>query len=644
MVNKKQDSCQSCNLGGGNINSKFKIFDWKKILTIISGVSLLLALFFAWIFDISKVAEIFYFLTIFSGGFFVFLGAFRGLIKQKFLNIDFLVIVAAIGAIYINQLAEAAAVIFFFSLAEAFERFGIERSQKALQSLIENSPKSAILKNGSKVLVEKVKIGDIVIVRPGDLIPLDGVVVEGTSSVDEAAITGESIPKDKQKDSTVFAGTLNRQGYLEIKVLKESENSTFSKIVKLIKEAQRSRAPAQEFIDRFAKYYTPSVVVGAILIAILPPLFFGAVFLDWLYRALVLLVIACPCALVISTPVSIASAVGGASRRGILIKGGRYLEALSKIKVIAFDKTRTLTFGESYISDIVTFGKFTEEQVLADAAGIEKFSSHPLAKSILDFAQERKVTPHIMEKYEEVLGKGGKASCLICEDVEHCVGNLKLIENKNISTKEFIEKTEEFEKEGKTVVLVSGDNKIMGALAISDKIRDEAPKLIKKLKALGVKSVMLTGDNKHAASFVAKKLGIDRVYSSLLPDDKLKKIQELKNEFGEIAMVGDGVNDAPSLATSTVGIAMAKNGSDVAIETADIALMNDNLLNISSTLELGKKTITTIKYNIIASLGVKAIFLVLAVFGLTSLEFAIGADSGVAILVILNSLRLFKIN
>ena len=642
MTNKKQDDCQNCSLENNKSGIYSKSFDWKKFLTIISGVSLVLALFFSWMFEISEAAEIFYFLSIFSGAYFVFLGAVRGLIKQRFLNIDFLVIVAAIGAVYINQLAEAAAVIFFFSLAEAFERFGIQRSQKALEALLKKSPQTAILKNGEKIPVDAVKIGEVVLVRPGDLIPLDGVVLDGVSSVDEAAITGESIPKDKQKGSFVFAGTLNRQGYLEIKVKKESKDSTFSKIVKLVKKAQESRAPAQEFIDKFAKYYTPSVVVVAILIAVIPPVFFGAVFVDWLYRALVLLVIACPCALVISTPVSIASAVGGASRHGILVKGGKYLEALSKVKVVAFDKTRTLTLGEPYISDIVTFGNFTEEQVLADAAGIEKFSSHPLAKSILDFAQERGVTPHLMEKYEDVLGKGGKASCLVCEDIEHCVGNLKLIEDKNISTKEVMEKIEKFEKEGKTVVLVSGDNEVMGALAISDKIRDEAPKLIKELRSLGIKSVMLTGDNPHAADFVAGKLGIDRVYASLLPDDKLNKIQELKKEFKEVAMVGDGVNDAPSLASSSVGIAMGMDGSDVAVETADIALMNNNLLNVSSALRLGKRTITTIKYNIAASLGVKAVFLVLAVFGLTRLEFAIGADSGVAILVILNSLRLFK--
>ena len=641
MIQNKQNSCQSCDSDKEDGISSSAGFDWKKIFTAISGVSLLLALFFSWVLKLNEAADLFYFLSIFSGAYFVLIGAIRGLTKQRFLNIDFLVIVAAIGAVYINQLAEAAAVIFFFSLAEAFERFGVERSRKALETLIKKSPQTAILKDGRELSVEKVSIGDIILIRPGDLIPLDGVVVEGSSAVDEAAITGESIPKDKREGGDVFAGTLNIQGYLEVRVSKESKDSTFSKIVELIEKAQKSRAPAQEFIDTFAKYYTPAVVGVAVLIAVIPTLFFGGVFADWLYRALVLLVIACPCALVISTPVSIASAVGGASRRGVLVKGGKYLEALSKIKVVAFDKTKTLTLGEPYISDLVTFNGFSEEDVLADAAGIEKFSSHPLAKSILDFAQKRGVTPHIMEKYENIAGKGGRATCLVCDDLEHCIGNLKLIEAHGAPDKEIVEKIEKLEREGKTVVLVSEGDKIMGALAIADKIRDEAHKTIKELDTLGIQSAMLTGDNRHAADYIAQKLGIKKVYASLLPDEKVDKVNELKKEYGAVAMVGDGVNDTPSLATSSVGIAMGAGGSDVAVETADMALMNNNLMNIPSALKLGRKTMTTIKYNIIASLGAKAIFLVLALFGFTNIAIAIGADSGVAILVILNSLRLF---
>ncbi len=638
----QQDSCQSCSHGADKNNSAG--MDWKKILTGISGFALLLALFFSWIFSAEKAANAFYFISIFTGSYYVILGAARGLLKQRFLNIDFLVVIAAIGAIYINQLAEAAAVVFFFSLAEVFEEYGVERSRKAMEALIKKSPRVAILKNGKELPVEQIKINDIIIARPGDMISLDGVVVKGSSSVDEATITGEPIPKDKREGSAVFAGTINQNGYLEIKTTKESKNSTFSKIIDLVEKAQKSRAPAQEFIDKFAKYYTPAVVVTATLVAIIPPLFFGEIFLDWLYRALVLLVISCPCALVISTPVSVASAIGGASRRGVLIKGGKHLEALGKINSVAFDKTGTLTFGEPYISDIITFNGFTEKDVLADAAGIEKFSSHPLAKSILDFARKKGITPHIMAEYENIAGKGGKANCLVCDDAKHCVGNLKLIKSSGVSVEEVITKTEKLEKEGKTIVLVSKGDKMMGAIAITDKTRNEAAETIKKLNALGAPPAMLTGDNKYTAGFVAKKLGIKEVYASLLPDEKVKKIEELKNKFGSVAMIGDGVNDAPSLAASTVGIAMGAGGSDVAIETADVALMNNNLLNIPYAVSLSKKTLTTIKQNIAAALGIKAIFLVLAVFGFAHLEYAIGADSGMAILVILNSLRLFHFN
>lgn len=589
-------------------------------------------------------AKILYFVSIISGGYFVFLGAFNGLFKKRFLNIDFLVTIAAIGAIYINRLAEAAAVVLFFSSAEMFEDFGVERSRKAVESLIKKSPQTAILTGGGKVPVEEVKIKDVVIVRPGDLIPLDGKVIRGFSSVDEAAITGESVPKDKQIGSLVFAGTLNLNGYLEMEVAKESKNSTFAKIIDLVGKAQKSRGPTQEFIDRFAKYYTPTVVGGALFIAVIPPLFFGGIFQEWLYRALVLLVLACPCALVISTPVSIASAIGGASRRGVLIKGGKYLELLSKLKAVAFDKTRTLTYGEPIISDVIAFNGFSEEEVLADAAGIEKFSSHPLSKSILNFVRERGVTPHIMERYENIAGKGGKAACLVCDNLEHCVGNLKLIGANSAATEEILAKTEALEKEGKTIVLISEANKVMGALAISDEIRPESKRAIEELDNLGIQTAVLTGDNPHAANFVARELGIKKVYASLLPDEKVNKIEELKKQYRYVSMVGDGVNDAPSLITSNVGIAMGAGGSDAAIEAADIALMNSNLLNIPYAITLGRKTLKTIKQNIAASLAVKAVFLALALFGFTHLEFAIGADSGVAILVILNSLRLFHFN
>lgn len=619
-----------------------KSINLKKLLTIISGAALLSAFAFGQFSVSEMVVTILYYTSIMAGGYFVLLAAVRGVWKQRFLNINFLVVIASIGALYINQLAEAAAVIFFFSLAEMFEDFGIERSRRALETLLKKSPKTARLKSGDEIPIDQVNIGDIVIVRAGDLIPTDGIVVSGISAVDEATITGESMPKDKREGDSIFAGTLNQNGYLEIKVSRTSKDSTFAKIIELVEKAQGSRAPAQYFIDRFARYYTPSVVGIALLIAVIPPLFFGLPFEDWLYRALVLLVIACPCALVISTPVAIASAIGGGSRKGILIKGGKFLDLLGRIKAVAFDKTRTLTIGEPSISEVISFNGFSEKEVLADAAGIETFSSHPLAKSITDFAKSKGVDPHPMKGYENVTGKGGKATCMVCNDLEHCVGNLKFIGVGSVTSREVINQVSIFEKQGKTVVLVSEADKVMGALTISDKIRAESQEVVHELNKKGIATVILTGDNQHTADYVGETLGVREVYGSLLPDEKVQKIEELKKKFGAVAMVGDGVNDAPSLATSTVGFAMGAGGSDVAIETADVALMNNNLLNVSAAIDLGQRTTRTIKQNIAAALGVKAFFLLLALFGFTHLEYAIGADSGMAILVILNSLRLFK--
>lgn len=616
--------------------------EWKGVLTALSGISTATAFLLDFLPVSQTLITALYTASIFLGGIFVVRGALRGLLKQRFLNIDFLVVIASLGAIYINQLAEAAAVIFFFSLSETFEEYGVARSRKALEALLHKAPQTTTLLDGTVMTVDKVVIGTKIAVRPGDLIPLDGKVVKGNSAVNEATITGEPLPRNKREGDMVFAGTLNENGYLEIEVTKESKDSTFSKIVRLIEEAQKAKAPSQEFIDRFAKFYTPGVVILAALVAVLPPLVLGEPFTIWFTRALVLLVIACPCALVISTPVAITAAIGGASRKGVLIKGGKHLEEMKRIQAMAFDKTGTLTVGEPYISDVIAFNSFSEKEVLEDAAGVEQFSSHPLSKSILEYAKEKGITVHPMKDYQNVAGKGGKATCIVCNDMEHCVGNLKLMDTHGVSTKEIAEKTEKLEREGKTIVLVSEGNQLMGVIAISDKIKEEAKEAIAMLSALGVQSVMLTGDNQHTANYVASSLGITQAYGSLLPDEKVGKIEALKKEYGAVAMVGDGVNDAPSLALSNVGIAMASRGSDVAIETADIALMNENLLNIPHLVSLGKRTVRTVKQNIGAALVAKIVFVVLAVFGISNLSIAIAADTGVALLVILNSLRLFS--
>jgi len=616
--------------------------DLKKIFTIISGLFTGAAFVLSFFAISPAILTALYFTGIATGGIYVVLGALKGLLKQRFLNIDFLVVIATIGAIFINQLPEAAAVVFFFSLSEALEDYGVGRSRKALEALLHKSPQTATLLDGSTKPIADVTVDTVVAVKPGEMIPLDGLITKGISAVNEATITGEPIPKDKREGDAVFGGTLNEQGYLEIKVTKESKNSTFAKIVSLVEQAQKAKAPAQEFIDSFAKYYTPSVIGIAAVISIVPPLALGEPFLLWFSRALILLVIACPCALVIATPVAITSALGGASRRGVLIKGGKYLEEQKKVKAIAFDKTGTLTRGEPYVSDIIAFEGFTEKQVLEDAAGLEQFSSHPLSKSILAFAKEKGIVPHDMSSYENIPGKGGKAVCLVCDDVEHCVGNPKIMDAHDIPTKEVLQKTEPLEREGKTIVLISEGKQVMGALAIADKVRDESKSVIGRLKDLGLTSVMLTGDNEHTASAVSARVGINESHASLLPEQKVEKVRELKEKYGSVAMVGDGVNDAPSLALSNVGIAMGAQGSDVAIETADIALMNDNLQAIPETVSLSRRTVRTIQQNVGAALLAKAVFILLAVFGLATLPVAIMADTGVAILVILNGLRLYN--
>jgi Cd2+/Zn2+-exporting ATPase len=638
-----KDAC--CDVHSPTGESRKSWWDSEQLLKTLTPIAgLLLVAGFLW--SIGDGQEgwgtFFYILSILAGSPFVVRSAINGLFKKRFLNISFLVVIASVGALYIGEYGEAAAVIFLFSLAELFESYGVERSRRAVTALLERSPKVARLLNGTTVPVESVVVGTAVVVRPGEQVPLDGTVLKGTSTVDEAPITGESVPADKQIGSTVFAGTMNIQGYLEVTVTKRSTDSVFSRIVTLIEEAQASRAPTEAFIDRFAKYYTPLIVVLAILIATVPSLVFGESFDTWLYRALVLLVIACPCALVISTPVAIASAIGGASRNGILIKGGTYLEKLAGVKAIAFDKTRTLTYGRHSVTDVLTFGSHTKEDVIADAAGIEAFSSHPLAEAILAYAKENNITPHEMESYENSAGKGGHANCVVC-NAHHYIGNSKLMQTFGVKDAGFTADIERLEKEGKTVVLIAEGTELIGALAISDVVREEAKNVVSDLRRLGIESIMLTGDNAHSASHIAGLAGVEEVHASLSPEEKVVNIKELQKRYGGVAMVGDGVNDAPALTTSSVGFAIGAGGTDVAIESSDIALLSGDLSAIPKAIRLARRTMKIVRSNIALALGIKVLFLILVITGNSNLVFAIAADSGMALMVILNSLRLFTL-
>lgn len=573
----------------------------------------------------------------------VFISGIRSLLKLDFLNINFLMTIATFGAVYLQQFEEAVIIVVLFALGDTLEEFGIERSQTALKELIEKTPKSAQIKGSEeKVPIEKIEIGEVIIIKPGDQIPLDGEVIEGSSLVDEAAITGEPLPRNKYIGDFVYAGTVNSQGYLEVKVTKKSKDTTLSKIIELTYESAEKKSVSQKFIEKFAKIYTPSVLFTSLLLVLIPVVFLGKPFNPWFTQALTLLIISCPCALVISTPVSIFSAIGNATQKGALIKGGRFIEEMGKVKAIGFDKTRTLTKGEPIVSDIVPFNGFTEEEVIACAAGMEAFSEHPIAKSILAKVEGEKFKIHQFANFQAVPGKGLKGECTVCFDKHHCLGNIKFISEEHHVTEEVLKKVEEFEKQGKTTIVISDNKRVKGVIGVTDQIRKESKPLVESLLKLGIIPVILTGDNKSSAKFVASKLGIEMVRAELLPDKKVAELSKLIQQYKHVAMVGDGINDAPALAAASVGIAMGAIGSDVAIENADIALMSDNLNMVPYLVGLGKKCVEKIRFNIAFAVSVKFLFLFLAIAGLSNLALAIFADVGVTVLVILNSLRLYS--
>jgi len=572
----------------------------------------------------------------------VFISGSRSLFKLDFSNINLLMTIATFGALYLHQFEEAVIVIVLFALGDTLEEYGIERSQKALKDLIEKTPKTVQIKGKEeRVPIEDVKIGEVIIIKPGDQIPLDGEVISGSSLVDEASITGEPLPSNKHIGDFVYAGTINSQGYLEVKVTKKAKDTTLSKIIDLTYKSAEKKSVSQKFIERFAKVYTPSVVFVSLLLVIIPVAFLGKSFNLWFAQALTLLIIACPCALVISTPITIFSAIGNATQRGILIKGGRFVEEMGKVRAIAFDKTRTLTKGEPVVSDVLPFNDFTEEEVIACAAGMEAFSEHPIAKSILAEAEEKEVEIHEFKNFQAVPGKGLKGECTICFDKHHCLGNIKFVTEEHYVEEEVLRKIEEFEKQGKTIIVTSSNKRVKGVIGVTDEIRKESKEMIENLLRMKITPIILTGDNKASARFIASELGIETVKAELLPDQKVEELFQLIQQHKHVAMVGDGVNDAPALASASVGIAMGAIGPDAAIENADIALLNDNLNLVPYLVRLGRRSINKLRFNIASAVIVKFLFLFLAIGGLSNLALAIFADVGVTVLVILNSLRLY---
>ncbi len=574
----------------------------------------------------------------------IFLNGLKGLIRFKFSNINFLMTIAVAGAFYLGQFEEAVIIVVLFAIGESLEDYGIKRSKKSLESLIEKTPKTALLKKeGSEVNIEVLEIGDIIVVKPGDIIPMDGNIIYGNSLVDESSITGEPIPKNKYESDSVYAGTVNGNGYLEIEITGKVKDNTLSKIIDLTYKAAGKKISSQRFIERFAKFYTPAVIITAILIVVVPVFILKNPFDYWFTQALTLLIISCPCALVISTPVTVFSALGNATKNGVLIKGGKFLEDMGRIRVIAFDKTRTLTHGIPEVSDIITFNGFKKKDVLACAAGLEVFSNHPIAGCLIKKAKELGIDTHRFSDFESVTGKGLKGECTVCDNSIHSLGNLKFImEQQDIKVdKEVLQKIEGLEKQGKTVVVMSEHKTIKGIIGISDTIRKEALLISDELEKLKIKPVILTGDTAPAARFIGSSLKINEIKASLLPQKKAEEIERLKGKYKYVAMLGDGVNDAPALASATVGISMGSVGSDIAIENSDIALMNDNLEALPYLVKLGRKSSRVIIFNITSAVVIKFIVLFLAIFGLSNLTLAIFADVGVTIFVILNGLRLF---
>lgn len=573
----------------------------------------------------------------------VFKKGILSLWKLRFSSINLLMTIAVIGAVAIGELEEAAIVIILFSLGNVLEDFGISRSKSSLQDLVNKTPKQATLKDGTVVPLSELTVDSVIIVKHGDIIPVDGVIVSGNSLVDESSITGEPLPKTKVLGDAVFAGSTSTEGYLEIKVTKLSGESTLQKIINLTYEAVERKSNAQAFIEKFAKYYTPLILLSSILLIVIPVFVFGEPFQKWFVQALTLLIISCPCALVISTPVSVFSAVGNASRKGVVIKGGRFLEEIGKIKAIAFDKTRTLTKGTPIVTDVIPFGGNTEKDVISCLSGLETFSEHPISKSVIAYAEAKKMDLHTFDSYKATSGKGIEGVCLVCTDSHRCAGTLAYMKEEHGAIDESItKKAEELEKQGKTVIFVSNGTEIKGIVGVSDEIKEESAETVVQLQKLGITSLMLTGDTVAPAEAVGKTVGITEVYASLLPEDKVTKVQELKKKYGSVAMVGDGVNDAPALATASVGVAMASAGSDVAIENADIAIMNDKLSILPELISIAQKSNGIIRFNIALALITKAGFLTLAVSGHANLVMAIVADVGVTIFVVINSLRLYQ--
>lgn len=559
-------------------------------------------------------------------------------------DMNLLMTVAILGAIVVGEYLEAASVAFLFAVAEALEGWSIRRAHRAIFALMDLTPPTACVLRSEgieeTIAIENVPVQSRIIVKPGERIPLDGMVVAGTSHVNQAPITGESIPVDKKAGDMVFAGTVNGNGALEVETTKAADDTTVAHIVRMVEEAQTRRSPSEQWVERFARVYTPGVMVAALLVFLVPTIVFGQAWDEWFYRSLVLLVIACPCALVISTPVSIVAALATAARHGILIKGGVFVEAPARLEAVALDKTGTLTEGHPCVRSVIPLNEHSEQELLERVAALEARSGHPIAVAILEHARSAGVIVRPAEDYQDLPGKGALGRC---NGENYWLGSVRLLQERGQQSPEILQQIANLVDRGQTVVVVGNDRQVCGLLAISDTVRPTAKPAIADLKAAGIRHlIMLTGDTAAVGEVIGRELGLNEIRAGLLPDEKMNAIESLVDVYGTVAMVGDGVNDAPALAAATLGVAMAVAGSDAAIETADIALMSNDLTKLPWLIELSRRTLSIIQQNIWFSLSVKAAFAILTMFGYSTLWGAIAADMGASLLVIFNGLRLLQ--
>ena len=609
-------------------------------IILASGIMFVLGHVFEWLSFSPEIVTVTYMIGAIIAGYEIAILAYKSLVKRHTIGPAMLVCIACVASFIIGHPEEGAAVTFLYYIAEFLEDLAEYRAERSIKSLVEIAPDTARVKVGDKEEiknVDDVEIGDIVIVKPGDKVPLDGEVISGSSSINQASITGESVPVLKEVGDEVFSGTVNEDGYLEIEVTKAAKDSVISKIVTLVKRSQLNRSETETLVEKVAKYYTPIMMIGAICVAFIPPLLFGDNLVDWVYKALSLLVISCPCAFLISTPVGMVSAITSATRNGVIIKGSTYVEEMRNVKAVILDKTGTLTEGKLVLSDVEVFDEsYSKDDIVKIAASLEFQSSHPIAQAIINYADEHNILFDTIEDFRNVPGKGIVANI---NGQQFYAANESIIEGSAFDISQ--DEINKYAAEGKTLIFVGNAEKVLGVITVSDKIRDNAPEVIADLKDKGVQTIMLTGDNKLAAQSVASEIGIDYVYSNLMPEDKLNLLDTIRNKFGDVAMVGDGINDAPALARSNIGIAMGAAGSDVAIETADIALMQDDISKLPYLFALSNKTMSIIKQNITISILVKLLCVVLAIMGIITLMMSVGfGDLGLTIFVILNAFRI----